>query len=128
MSVLIKLIHGKIKIEFDEGNFDLWCVYLTEPGKPKFAPKDTEYFAFLKEMANLYSFPKVYSDFKRIYHRTSAVVNHQVLELITKISKTYGENAEEADMWFSIIYAGMIVEENKEKTILKKRVKRLGIY
>ena len=35
---------------------------------------------------------------------------------------------EEADTWFTIIYAGMIAEENKANTILKKRIKRLGMH
>ena len=30
--------------------------------------------------------------------------------------------------WFTVIYAAMVAEENKAYTILKKRIKRLGMY
>ena len=32
------------------------------------------------------------------------------------------------EIWFTIIYAAMIAEENKANAILKKRIKRLGMY
>jgi hypothetical protein len=32
------------------------------------------------------------------------------------------------ELWFTVLYAGMISEENKTNAILKKRVKRLGIH
>ena len=51
-----------------------------------------------------------------------------MLNLITRLSDDYGTAAEEMDIWFSIIYAGMIAEENKANAILKKRIKRLGMH
>jgi hypothetical protein len=32
------------------------------------------------------------------------------------------------EQWFTVLYAGMIAEENKQNAILKKRVKRLGMH
>jgi hypothetical protein len=40
----------------------------------------------------------------------------------------YSNHVEEADIWFTVIYAGMIAEENKANAVLKKRIKRLGMY
>ena len=44
------------------------------------------------------------------------------------IRDSYGSDAFEVKKWFTVIYAGMIAEENKAKAILKKRIKRLGMY
>ena len=32
------------------------------------------------------------------------------------------------EIWLNVLYAGMIAEENKKNAILKKRIKRLGMY
>ena len=32
------------------------------------------------------------------------------------------------DIWFTVIYAGMVAEENKAFAMLKKRIKRLGMH
>ena len=37
-------------------------------------------------------------------------------------------DAEEIDIWFTVIYGGMVAEENKEFAVLKKRIKRLGMH
>jgi hypothetical protein len=50
------------------------------------------------------------------------------LNNITTIADTYGSDAEEVDIWLTVIYAGMIAEENKQFAVLKKRVKRLGMH
>lgn len=51
-----------------------------------------------------------------------------LLQQITCISAEYNENQIEVDIWFTVIYAGMVAEENKENAILKKRIKRLGMH
>lgn len=38
------------------------------------------------------------------------------------------KNKQFPQRWFNVLYAGMIAEENKENTILKKRIKRLGVH
>lgn len=115
-------------IEFDTGSFDDWCVLLTEPGIPKYAPKDTEYFSFLQQLGNFHGHAKIYNDFIRIYERTNDAVNPSVLLLISSISITYDSDTIATEKWFTVIYAGMIAEENKRHTKLKKRIKRLGIH
>lgn len=59
---------------------------------------------------------------------TSKNIEPETLMLITNIANTYGAYAEDMDIWLSVIYAGMIAEENKTFAILKKRIKRLGVF
>jgi hypothetical protein len=128
MPRLIKLVRGRNRVEFDKGKFDDWCVYLTRPGLPRYAPLDTEYFLRLKTIATRYGAAKMYNDFLLFYAPTTSRIDEEVLNSITHIADGYGKDAEEVDTWFSVIYGGMIAEENKEHAILKKRVKRLGMH
>ncbi|NTV99741.1 MAG: hypothetical protein HGA19_00375 [Oscillochloris sp.] len=43
-------------------------------------------------------------------------------------SKAYGDDDLEVGILLSILYAGMIAEENKRQARLRKRVKRLGVH
>jgi hypothetical protein len=70
----------------------------------------------------------IYDDFVVIYERTTANLDKQVLEDITELSRKYGANAVETDVWLTVIYAGMIAEENKRGAVLKKCIKRLGMH
>lgn len=128
MATLIKHVRNKNVIEFDNGSFDQWCVYLTRFEKPRYAPKDTEYFHELKQFGNYYGHAKIYNDFVKYYLLTNKNIDPFILDLITVIADGYELHSEEMDTWFSVIYAGMVAEENKEKAILKKRIKRLGMH
>jgi ribosomal protein S17E len=122
------MVQGKNLVEFGWGSFDEWCVFLTRPGTPKYAPKDTEYFALLKNKGNRFGHAKIYNDFISYYNQTTKDIDNTILDLITTLSNDYEEEAEEIDIWFTVIYAGMIAEENKANAILKKRIKRLGMH
>jgi hypothetical protein len=50
------------------------------------------------------------------------------LNLTGTLAAKYGEDAEEIEIWLTVIYAGMIAEENKAHAVLGKRIKRLGMY
>lgn len=126
--VLIKTFSDGSELTFDEGMFDQWCVYLKRPGQPRYAPKDVEYFGRLVKLGQLYGEQKVYDDFVAVYNQTTASVETQVLETIAKIAGSYPAYHLEIEILFAILYAGMVAEENKEKAILKKRIKRLGMY
>lgn len=126
MSRIIKNVRGKNLVEFDNGIFDEWCVFLILPGKPRYAPRDTEYFTVLKNMGAIYGSAKIYNDFIRFYSLTTKRVDNNTLNLITTLSDDYETHAEEMDIWFSVIYGGMIAEENKANAILKKRNKAVG--
>jgi hypothetical protein len=128
MPTLIKHIRGRNTVEFDKGKFDDWCVYLARPGLRRYAPVDAEYFARLQSIAKRHGAAKLYNDFLSIYTPTTTIIDNRVLELITTLADSYDSDAEEVDIWFSVIYGGMIAEENKQHAVLKKRVKRLGLH
>jgi hypothetical protein len=122
------MVRGKNLVEFDWGSFDEWCIFLTRPDKPRYAPKDTEYFTILKNMGNRFGHAKIYNDFISYYNQTTKDIDNTILDLITTLSNDYENKAEEMDIWLTVIYAGMIAEENKANTVLKKRIKRLGMH
>lgn len=115
-------------IEFDKGSFDDWCVYVTKPNGERFAPTDVKYFSRLKKLGNKYGVHKIYDDFVVIFNRTTTIPEPDVFELILLLSRFYESDMLEIEIWFNVLYAGMIAEENKENAILKKRIKRLGIH
>lgn len=127
MPRLIKNIRNRNIIEFDQGSFDQWCVYLKRQAELRYAPKDTEYFSKLKQLGAIHGTAKIFNDFICFYSLTGKNIDNTILDLITELSENYGSDAEEMDIWFTIIYAGMVAEENKANAILKKRVKRLGM-
>lgn len=115
-------------IEFDSGCFDEWCVFVTKPGGERFAPTDANYFSRLKILAEKYGHQKIYDDFVVVFNRTTKNIDLNVFEIIAALGKSYGCDALEMEIWLNVLYAGMIAEENKENAILKKRIKRLGMY
>jgi hypothetical protein len=115
-------------LAFGAGRFDSWCVYLTRPGRARYAPKDTDYFAQLRVLAERYGTERLYADFLAAYYRTTKEVSPHVLEMIYHMAKAYGPDALEVDIVLSILYAGMVAEENKRRARLRKRVKRLGVH
>lgn len=126
---LIKNLKNNRKIIFDQGKFDNWCVYVVEGNGDKKAPFDEEYFTDLKLLNNTYGENKVYKDFLRIYSFTDKTINPDVLNIIEEITNTYKEEDRIIiEQWFTVIYAGMIAEENKALSILKKRIKHLGVH
>lgn len=128
MSRLIFSKANYFTIEYDYGSFDNWCVFLSQPGIPRYAPKDVEYFNFFKNAGEKLGHAKIYNDFVNVYTHTSAIVKTQTLTLISNLAVTYEDYATDTEKWFMIIYAGMVAEENKLHAILKKRIKRLGMH
>jgi hypothetical protein len=116
------------KIYFARGKFDSWCVFLERPAAKAYAPLDTEYFTFFKQLAKAYSPTEVYESFQKIYALTSAVLNPTVAKVIRAESLKYGFAASDAEIWLAVIYGGMVAEENKANAILKKRIKHLGLH
>ena len=126
---LIKQLQSDRAVVFDVGKFDDWCVYVVESDGSKKAPFDVTYFGDLYEISKRYPKNKVYDDFVAIYNRTTKLIEIEVLDLIDEIVNTYEqEDRVVIEQWFTVIYAGMIAEENKERAILKKRIKRLGMH
>jgi hypothetical protein len=125
---LIRRFADGTTLAFGRGLFDDWCVLLTNAKVANYAPRDTEYFTRLGELAAEHGAPTLYRDFVRVYERTSAQLDPGVLDLISEIAAAYSANAHKAELLFALLYATMVAEENKRKAILKKRVKRLAIH
>ncbi len=115
-------------IEFDTGSFDDWCVYVTKPSGVRFAPSDVQYFSRLGKLGEKHGAQKIYDDFVAFFNRTTAKVDPDIFKLIFLLSQFYKEDQLEVEIWFNVVYAGMVAEENKENAILKKRIKRLGMH
>ncbi len=129
MSRLIKKLKNNSSIVFDFGKFDEWCVYIEKINEKRDAPLDETYFNDLMLIAQKYNENKVYNDFVSIYENTTLIINQIVLSLIDNIVATYKiEDQLIIEQWFTVIYAGMVAEENKKNAILKKRIKRLGMH
>ncbi|MBU2491293.1 MAG: hypothetical protein KJ571_01610 [Bacteroidetes bacterium] len=128
MPILIKTFSDNSVLEFDKGKFDNFCVYLTQPNIPRYAPKDAQYFDRLQQLGKVHSSKKLYQDFLQIYNATNGKIETKVLNLITTISQNYGNDSLEIDKLLTTIYAGMVAEENKAFTKLGKRIKNLGVY
>jgi hypothetical protein len=124
---LLTTTNGDI-ISFGEGRFDEWCIYVqrkeSKPGEYLF-PLDSWYFAELARIDE--QEPGVYEDFIKFYNLTDKDESKLVIKLIPMLAKKYTET-HLVELLYSIIYAGMIAEENKEGTKLGKRIKRLGMY
>lgn len=129
MARIIKQLQNNRAVVFDSGKFDDWCVYVVESNGAKKAPFDETYFNDLQQISQKYANDKVYHDFVEIYERTTRNIDEGVLALIDEIVASYKqEDKIILEQWLTVLYAGMIAEENKEKAILKKRVKRLGMH
>ena len=129
MSRLVKKLRKDRCVVFDKGGFDDWCVFVVEFNGMAMPPRDIEYFSELKQIATQYPEHKVYDDFVRIYNQTNHTISRDVLKLIDELTLTYQpKHQEKMELWLTVLYAGMIAEENKENAILKKRVKRLGMH
>jgi hypothetical protein len=128
MAQAIKRFSDGSLLEFDQGNFDGWCIFLTRPGHARFAPKDWQYFTRLQELATQFGAAKVYTDFVTVFDATTQTLDPEFISHITVISNDYAQHVLRADIVFTLLYAGMLAEENKAYAPLGKRIKRLGVH
>lgn len=127
--VLIKNLQNNRMVVFDRGRFDDWCVYVVESNGSRTAPRDETYFSALCQIAQCYPKDKVYADFVALYSSTTRTIEQDTLALIDRIAASYlPVDIGPVEQWFTVLYAGMVAEENKEFAVLKKRVKRLGMH
>ena len=128
MGKTVKIYSDGSLLEYDRGNFDDWCVYhIDKYGKRK-APRDMEYFRDIKNLAKQYGTEKVYQDFVKVYDSVNRNNVRTSLENITNIAKTYENDFIKTDTLYTILFMGMLAEENKKNTKIGKRIKRLGIH
>ena len=115
------------RVEFDAGQFDSWCVYVTRPAQPRHAPRDAQYFAELKRLHA--QFPRVLADFIEVFDRTTRRVEAGVLARISELVAQYPQNVRaDVAVLLTVLYAAMIAEENRAHAPLGKRIKRLGVH
>lgn len=106
---------------FATGRFDDWLVWLEWPeGAKRLAPHDTWYFQKMSKWPDKLG---AYHRFIQIYDKTTAEVDPEVFTLIDQIAVSKQEA-----VVLAVLYAGMVAEENKENAVLKKRIKRLGVF
>lgn len=125
--MLFFLNNGLTCIYFDKGNFDEYCVYINDVCKQKrYAPKDKDYFEWIRILSVQYGCHQVWSDFCAIYDIVdNNETQEQVLNLIYDIDMHYNSDT---IIWWLIFYMTMLAECKKAHTILKKRIKKLGVY
>lgn len=128
MKRLIKRFPDGTDLSFDTGAFDDWCVMLTNTEKKDYPPRDTEYFSDLVRYGSKYGNIEIYKDFLWIFDRTTKTVSRSVLTGISGLAKKYPEDEQSIDTTLTILYAGMVAEENKAFAKLGKRIKRLGVF
>ena len=125
----IKTFSDGSYLEYADGSFDQWCVYMVNPAKHfRKPPRDVDYFGFLQKQAHVFGHQRIYEDFVAIYEATHKDVEQAVLAKIDSIAATYQDVALEFSKIFTILYMGMLAEEKKAGTRLGKRIKRLGVY
>ena len=125
----IKTFSDGSYLEYADGSFDQWCVYMVTPAKHfRQPPKDIHYFGFLQSQAQVFGHQKIYNDFVAIYEATRKDVEQSVLDKIDAIAATYANAALEFSKIYTILYMGMLAEEKKAGTRLGKRIKRLGVH
>lgn len=124
----IKKFPDGTKLEFDWGGFDEWCVFYSS-SKGRHAPKDVEYFTEINKLGEIYGKDKMYNDFIELHAATRKEFNPDLSQWITDVvSKEYGSDALAIDKLFTIIYAGMVAEENKKNAYVGKYMKLLGLF
>ena len=129
MGQVLKTFSDGSRLEYDQGAFDQWCVYLTRPNLPRKAPTDEEYFTQLQEFAARYGAGHIYWDYVHIYNQTGTKPDPAVFAQIDRLTAGYPapDNLELAII-YSVLYLAMIAEERKANTRLGKRIKRLGVH
>ena len=120
------LNNGRTCIYFDRGKFDSYCVYVNRVGYERCAPTDDIYFKWIKGLAHRYGVIQVYTDFCLLYDIVDDKINkNKVIALVSNLDLHYNENT---IIWWLIFYMTMVAECKKKNAILKKRIKKLGVY
>ena len=113
------------KVVFSQGKFDAWCIYHVQ-GQIAHAIRDVEVFQLLGKYIDQKRFV-LYKDFLAIFEQVINVINDDVVAKITATSIGYPDPSE-VEFILIFLYAGMVAEGNKDKAILKKYIKRLGVH
>ena len=118
------LLSNGTRIYFGRGKFDDWCIYVEGRDGTIDYPLDSWYF---DELQKLNEPEHIYKDFCLIYDVTTKRFS-PIVAMTCKALAVNHKDWELLELIYSILYMGMIAEENKENSILGKRIKRLGMY
>lgn len=123
--MIIKTFRDGSVLEFRDGKFDEWCVYMND--RP---PIDTDYFKVIYSVALRYGKDQVYADFVSLYDlvKKERIITDNGHALIEAIAVKYGHHELSVDQLFTIFYATMVAEEQKAGTMLGCKIKRLGVH
>ena len=124
--MLFLIDNNQTCIYFDKGKFDKYCVYVNGRNKFHYAPTDDMYFNWIRVLAEQYGEFYVWNDFCVIYNIVdTGETEDEVLSIVINIDMHYNDDT---ILWWLIFYMTMLAECKKENTILKKRIKKLGVY
>lgn len=125
-SKLVAKLSDQSSMVYAQGRFDAWCIYHVNNSLADVI-KDVDVFTILRKYTDSCQRFKLYKDFLYIFDKVTNVLNYDVVEKIKFVAKKY-PNCDEVEFIFIFLYAGMVAEENKDKAILKKYIKRLGVH
>jgi len=121
----ITTLKSGIRLEVGKGRIDDWCIYVIFPNGKIWFPKDEEYLEMMQQLTKEYG-DVIYNEFVNMYRATDKYIDEKILSDIENFAAKYpDENA--IALMLTILYAGMIAEENKENSILGKRIKKLAV-
>lgn len=115
-------------LEFDEGQFDEWCVYEVFPNGQRVAPRDVDYFRELLDISAVHGRQRVYDDFVVVFDASGHDVTKESIGVVMEVASRYGHDEETMKRLLLILHMGMVAENVKENTRLGKRIKRLGVH
>lgn len=122
---------GGVWLEFARGNFDDWCIYLCRNNNgtlERIPPRDKDYFKRLQMYAQHIGPQRMYEDFVRVYDISGTQCTNEGFNYIKQLSAYYGDYSLMVAVDLSILYMGMVAENNKKNAVLGKRIKRLGVH
>ena len=119
-----------VSIYFGEGRFDKYCVYVNDKNRFRYAMTDDEYFEWILNLSKRYGVSQVWDDFCSVYDIISmdANVKPDVNEAMLTVADIDMHYNEETVKWWLVFYMTMVAECKKRNAILKKRIKKLGVY
>ncbi|MGP9800511.1 DUF7004 family protein [Rheinheimera sp. NSM] len=125
-AVLISNLLDGTRLVFSQGRFDSWCIYHLRNGFAH-AIRDEEVFSLMQKYTTTLQRFWLYRDFLTVFKLVTNDINCGLVNNITRMAMHY-EAPREVQFILMFLYAGMVAEENKEKAILKKYIKRLGVH
>ena len=131
----IKKFDDDTSYRYKHGEYDKWYVgYYNKDGvelkgKKGEGIEDERAFKALLRYSKDVGVDTVFNDIMEIFDRTIPQIDPQtVSDFIYQLSLKYGDNKIKAQKLLQYLYMAMISEEMKDKSILGKYMKLLGVY